>query len=537
MGPSSRFQNTVTKSELTIIGVVTAFVAAISGYFEGFKLLVAFTQRYEGWALNDYLIAITLGGFTSLALLFRRARDLAKEIGCREAAEEKANMLARHDALTGLPNRRMLGEDLAAALARVEGAATECAVFLIDLDRFKPVNDIYGHAAGDAALIEVACRITQTVGARGTVARLGGDEFACVIAYEKGSDLPTRLAGQILLHLSEPIILHNARLEIGSTIGIARAPQDGTDASNLLHSADVAMYECKREGGGSYRFFKAEMDVTLRDRATLETDLRAAVSAGEIIPYFQPIMDLSRGIIIGFEALARWPHPTRGHIPPDTFIPIAEDIGIIDQLTSGMLRGACLAARDWPASLWVSVNVSPLQFRDPWLAPRLLAIVTETGLAPGRLIIEVTENAAIDDMVKAQSVFSSLQNAGVRIALDDFGKGYSSLQHLQTLRFDHLKIDKSFVHSMDATESAKIVSAVAGLGQSLGMPVIAEGVETLAEAEMLREFGCEQAQGFLFGKPLDAAGTVAMLRKTNPARSAYESAPDPSPRYASTLAH
>jgi EAL domain-containing protein (putative c-di-GMP-specific phosphodiesterase class I) len=199
-------------------------------------------------------------------------------------------------------------------------------------------------------------------------------------------------------------------------------------------------------------------------------------------------------------------------IAPDTFIPIAEDIGIIDQISYSMLRRACEAAKDWPVGLWLSVNISPLQLEDPWLSSRLLAILTETGLAPGRLIVEVTENAVIDDLVKARDIFSSLQNAGVRIALDDFGRGYSSLYHLRTLHFDHLKIDRSFVHSMASPESAKIVSAVTSLGKSLGMPVTAEGVETAAEARQLRELGCEHAQGFLFGKAVDAAETLALLR-------------------------
>jgi len=231
-------------------------------------------------------------------------------------------------------------------------------------------------------------------------------------------------------------------------------------------------------------------------------------------------MNLQDNRILGFEALARWSHPTKGPIPPDIFIPIAEDLGIIDTITYAMLRASCAAARDWPASLSLSVNVSPLQLKDPWLASRLLAILTEAGIAPGRLIVEVTENAVIDDMIKAQEIFSSLQNAGVRLALDDFGKGYSSLYHLRQLRFDQLKIDRSFVHSMESPESATIVGAVAGLGKSLGMPVTAEGVETMAEADALRALGCEHAQGFLFGKPLNAADTLAFLNESSRGRVA-----------------
>jgi diguanylate cyclase (GGDEF)-like protein len=471
-------------------------------------------ERDERFSMEQIFVWAGAFDIACYTLLHRRDRQLRSEIARREASEENATKLSRHDPLTGLPNRRVLGEDLAEALGNVGAKAAECAVFLIDLDRFKPINDAYGHAVGDAVLVEVARRITEVAGVHGSVARMGGDEFACVIPYEIGSDLPARLGGQIVRSLDQPILVEGARFRIGSTIGIARAPQDGIEPSVLLRGADLAMYEQKREGRGTYRFFHAEMDTDLRSRSALEADLRLAVAAGEIVPHFQPVMNLQEDRIIGFEALARWNHPTRGMIVPDTFIPVSEDLGIIDEVTYAILRASCLAARDWPPSLWLAINISPVQLQDPWLASRLLAILTETGLAPGRLILEVTENAVIDDIMKARAVFASLQNAGVRIALDDFGKGYSSLHHLQQLHFDHLKIDRSFVHSMESSDSATIVGAVTGLGKSLGMTVTAEGVETIAEADALRALGCEQAQGFLFGKPLDAAGTLAMLNAT-----------------------
>lgn len=510
----------VKNAELVLIIFITIVVAGTAIYLDGFEMFEEFVAQHDGWQLDELFVVLMFGGLASFFLLFRRARDLRLEIGRREASEEQANNLARHDPLTGLPNRRVLGEDLDAAIASLQDCAAGCAVFLIDLDLFKPVNDVHGHVAGDAVLIEVASRITAAVGPAGTVARMGGDEFACVVSYQAGSDLPARLAGQILRSLNEPILVEGVKMQIGSTIGIARAPQDGMTAGELLHGADLAMYKGKRAGRGVYHFFDEEMDMRLRERAALESDLRRAVSAGEIIPHFQPVVDLANDTVLGFEALARWTHPTKGTIPPDTFIPIAEDIGIIDEITYAMLRASCAAARDWPASLSLSVNVSPLQLKDPWLASRLLAILTEAGVAPGRLIVEVTENAVIDDMIKAQEVFASLQNAGVRLALDDFGKGYSSLYHLRRLRFDELKIDRSFIHSMESPESAKIVGAMAGLGKSLGMPVTAEGVETSKEADALRALGCEHAQGFLFGKPLNAADTMAFLNESSSGRVA-----------------
>ena len=504
--------NATARTDVYLIAFATLIAGGFAVYHDAFELLAIYVEQHDAWELDEFIVAFMAASIGSFALLYRRAKELRDEVNRREASEELAMTLARHDPLTGLPNRRVFQEELQVALASVEAPSTECAVFIMDLDRFKPINDMHGHAIGDAVLIALAQRLSDIVGDKGTVARMGGDEFACIVQYPCGSDLPARLAGQIVRGLSEPVQIGHIRLEAGASLGIARAPRDGHSASDLLHAADLAMYEGKRDQRGSYRFFDADMDHNLRERTTLENDLRKAIEDGDIIPYFQPVMNLSAGAIIGFEALARWPHATRGLIPPDTFIPIAEDLGIIDQITNSMLRLACTAAREWPPSIWLAVNVSPTQLNDPWLASRILGILTETGFPAARLVMEVTENAVIDDMMKAQNVFASLQNAGVRVALDDFGKGYSSLYHLRELKFDQLKIDRSFVQSMGSAESAKIVSAVAGLGRAMGMPVTAEGVETQAEADALRTLGCEHAQGFLFGKAVGAAETLALLR-------------------------
>ncbi len=323
-------------------------------------------------------------------------------------------------------------------------------------------------------------------------------------ACELDGDAPTRIASSLQRRLSEPLKTNGVTVEVGATIGIALCPSDGTDSETLLRCADVAMYEAKRHRRGTFRFFHAEMDSRLRERADLEVELRGAIADGHVLPYFQPVMSLCRSRIAGFEALARWEHPTRGLIPPDVFIPVVEDLGLIWQLTENILRASCIAARDWPADVTLSINIAPVQLKDDWLAARILAVLTEYNFPPSRLIVEVTENAIIDDIDEAAEVFASLQNAGIRIALDDFGKGYSSLSHLRQLRFNHLKIDSSFVRSMDSAESQKIVSAVSGLGKALGMPVTAEGVETIDVADALRALGCEQAQGYLFGAAVPA---------------------------------
>lgn len=494
---------------VAVIGVVLSSILFI--WIDAFDRFMRFAVEHEEWEVDELVSVAVFTAIASLILLYRRAQEMKHEIERREAAEEHANQLARHDPLTGLPNRRRFNEELRAALADVANSGRECAAFLIDLDQFKGVNDLHGHAIGDTLLAEAAERLRSVGDGQLRLARLGGDEFAGILSYPAGGDDAARTAGRMIRAMRRPFQIDGIRIDAGATVGVARCPTDATDPSDLLRAADIAMYEGKKAGRGVYRFFHAEMDVRLRERAALETEFREALERGEIQAYFQPVIALDDEGISGFEALARWDHPKRGMIGPDVFIPIAEDLSLIDELTYRILREGCLASRGWPPYASLSINISPNQLKASWLPARLLAVLAETGFAPGRLIVEVTENAIIDDLAQAAEVFASLQNAGVRIALDDFGKGYSSLYHLRQLRFDHLKIDSSFVLSMDSPESEKIVRAIAGLGKSLGMPVTAEGVETEKAAEALRGFGCEQAQGFLFGAPVPAGDTAAFF--------------------------
>lgn len=502
----------IQRGEAYIIIALAACLASVFVYFNAFDRLAQFVENHESWQLDEFISVLCVGGLASIALLFRRANEMKLEIGLRQEAEASARVLARHDPLTGLPNRRQFNEDLNALLESIANSGDECAVFLIDLDRFKAVNDVHGHGVGDALLVQVAQRLKTVCGSDRRIARLGGDEFVCILRYRAGAEAPARLAAQIVRALGQSFDIGGIAVEANATIGVARCPIDATTAVELLRSADIAMYEGKRNGKGVYRFFHAEMDARLRERAALENELRHAIDHGQIKPHFQPIICLDGERITGFEALARWTHPTRGLLAPDSFIAVAEDLGIIDLLTYRILRESCIAARAWPPYTSLSVNVSPMQLKDPWLTSRVLAILTETGFAPGRLIIEVTEKAIIDDIAVAAEVFTALQNAGIRIALDDFGMGYSSLCHLRQLRFDHLKIDSSFVLSMESAESEKIVRAITGLGRSLGMTVTAEGVETSMSMDALRDCGCEQAQGYLLGRPLAAHETETMLQ-------------------------
>jgi diguanylate cyclase (GGDEF)-like protein len=493
----------VTRFEALVVtagGVTFASLAALTHPFEH---VIDFVMAFKAWPVDELFFTFSLSGFALFAIVVRRARELAREIANREAAEARALRLAHHDPLTGLANRRMLHDSLPTLIAAAESAARQCTLLCIDLDHFKPINDLYGHETGDRVLVEVAERLSHI--AKGELlARVGGDEFVMAVLQEHGSDAAARLASRVIQAIAAPYRIGERKLAIGASIGIARSPLDAVSAEDLLRAADVAMYESKRSGRDTYHFFRSDMDERIRARAAIEADLRDAIENGEIVPYFQPVISLADNHVLGFEALARWHHPVRGTIPPDSFIPIAEDLGLIDMLSVRILRDGCLAARDWAPDTTLSINISPIQLRDPWLAVRLLAVLTDTGFPPGRLIVEVTENAIIDDIATVAELFESLQRTGIRIALDDFGKGYSSLSHLRLLHFDHLKIDSSFVRTMASPESQKIVRAVAGLGKALGMPVTAEGVETAGAAELLRSLGCEQAQGFFYGTPAPA---------------------------------
>lgn len=458
--------------------------------------------------------------------VFRGFRGVATDVTDRVRAEARATFLAGHDLLTGLPNRREFTERLAAALADAVPGGPGIALLLLDLDRFKPINDLHGHATGDALLCLVAARLRAAMRDTDLVARFGGDEFALVVdtaRLESGDQsdsaaatdrrqVAVRLAQRIVAALDQPFVLDAGRLtvQVGGSIGVALAPDSGIGVEDLLRHADAALHSAKADGRACFRLFDPAMDERLRERVTLEAELRRAVAADGLEPYFQPLVSLDTGRVRSFEMLARWPHPTRGLVSPAEFIPLAEDAGLIGPLTENLLRRGCRAALDWPEGVSLAVNVSPLQLRDRALPALVRAVLRDTGLAPQRLEVELTESALVADFDLAREVVMELRAAGVRVALDDFGTGYSSLKHLQTLPFDKLKIDASFVRAMATdSDSQKIVAAVVGLGHSLGMPTVAEGVEDEGAAATLRGLGCDLGQGYLFGRPMPAADAAA----------------------------
>ena len=454
---------------------------------------------------HNLLNLVMLSGCMGVGLLIAAVRKsfmLRTAIMTLIEAERQADSSARHDALTGLANRRYFLETFKEVL-KSRRPRDQFSVMLIDLDRFKPVNDVHGHAAGNAVLCGVADRLRQIVPPGSMVARLGGDEFAMLIPYDGDQDALIVLARDIIAAVQNPIPWNQSQVDVGVTIGIALVTPENSDPDVLLHAADLAMYQGKREGRGTFRFFEAEMDIALKARAQLEADLRLGIIRGEIAPFYQPIVKLPSEELVGFEVLARWNHPANGVIAPDDFIPVAEERGLIADLFYGLLRQACSDARNWPSHLCLAVNVAPQQIQDPLLPERILAILTETGFAPSRLEVEITETALVNGLEVARSTLISLQNIGVKIALDDFGTGYSSLYHLRELQFDKLKIDKSYVTTLkQGNKRAKLIDAIIQLGASMSLETTAEGIETSTNLSWLSNQGCTHGQGYLFGRPM-----------------------------------
>ena len=479
----------------TAIAVVV-FVAAVQ--VELFEWFYEFSRAHEDMELDEVVPAILALGIGSTFFAFRRLVDQHAEIKRRIAAEQHVARIAMHDPLTGLPNRRLFGDRLDKAVARARRSDEQVAVLMIDLDRFKPVNDIHGHAAGDQLLIQIAERLQATLRDQDTLARMGGDEFAVVQVALETPDSALRVARRLIAAIEAPFKVDGASVSVGLSIGICIFAGKDEAPDELIRRADIALLRAKQLRGSTFSFYEAEMDAHIARRATLERELREGLEDGQIGVAYQPIIDLETEKTIGVEALARWSHPLRGQVSPVEFIPVAEDSNLIAAVCETVLRQACRDAADWPPELMISLNVSPVQFRNGGLAQQILSILEEEGLPPERLEVELTENALIDDPLIATGILNTLKDHGVHTALDDFGTGYSSLAHLRDLAFDRIKIDRSFVSCLaEDPNSAAIVRAVLALGQSLGVPTTAEGIEEPVHLSALREQGCQFGQGFL----------------------------------------
>ena len=424
----------------------------------------------------------------------------------RRRAEAEITRLALFDGLTGLANRQRMRASLDQTLNQPAAGFRPATLFLLDLDRFKVVNDTMGHQTGDALLKQVAQRLTRGVGDAGLVGRLGGDEFQVILPGENDPDRLSNLARTIINSLSQPYSIEGTTVSIGCSIGVAIAPYDGRDSETLIRNADLALYAAKADGRGIHRFYREELLQGAQNRKQLEDDLRHALVQNQFHLVYQPVVCTESARIVGYEALLRWEHPTRGMISPVEFIPVAEDCGLIESIGEWVLRTACLDAARWPDWVRVGVNVSPIQFANPALPAIVTNALAKAGIAAHRLELEITEGVFLDEGQSTETMFRSLKGLGVRLALDDFGTGYSSLGYLKSAPFDKIKIDQSFVRgaAIDGNRNAAIIKAIVTLATTLGMETTAEGVETQDEIELIRNLGCSHIQGYVYGKPTRA---------------------------------
>ena len=441
-----------------------------------------------------------------------------RDVSARKEAELQIAHMAMHDALTGLPNRLLFRDRLNQELANARRYGGSFAVLACDLDRFKSVNDTLGHPAGDALLRIVADRLISVVRNVDTVARLGGDEFAIILSWLDGPQAVNAAAERIIEIVGAPIDLDGSHARIGVSIGIALGTSETEDADGLFKNADIALYRAKAAGRNTLSFYEPGMDGIVADRTALERDLSNAVREGGFVLYYQPIINLAADRPCGFEALIRWPHPSRGMVSPIDFIPLAEDTGLIVPLGAWILQEACREAAGWPGDLRVSVNVSAVQFQKPGFEQAVIGALAAAGLAPQRLELEITESILIADAEAAITCLHRLRSLGVRIAMDDFGTGYSSLSYLRRFPFDKIKIDRSFIRDITDPDAAAIVKAIVGIGTQRGAVITAEGVETEEQLACVRQEGCSEVQGYYFSKPLPAQEALDFVCK--PARAA-----------------
>ncbi len=427
--------------------------------------------------------------------------------------EQRIAHLAFHDTLTGLPNRAFFGQQLDSQLVRAARRGGEVAVLCLDLDGFKGINDNFGHPTGDALLRSVGALLRE-LAPDGLVARLGGDEFAIILADHAGVDRSRAVAQAIVDRMREPVDAGGQQMVSGASVGIALSPNDGADADTLLKNADLALYRAKQDGRAVFRFFEPALDAEVRRRRLMELALRTALTEGQLRLDYQPSWNVRTQQIEGFEALMRWDHPERGAVPPVEFIPIAEDSGLIVTMGEWAMREACREAMRWPEHVRVAVNVSALQFRNPGFIDVVMQALSQSGLPPHRLEIEMTESIFLDGPLATINLLHGLRSLGVRIALDDFGTGYSSLSYLRAFPFDKIKIDRSFIGEVDSDDSARaIVRAIIDLAGALDMTTTAEGVETEAQLACLKDQGCENIQGYLFSRPIRAAAIADLLAR------------------------
>jgi diguanylate cyclase (GGDEF)-like protein len=475
----------------------------------------AFSELVVGFQVDDKVKSIELSARPTFNKQgrFTGYHGVGSDVtGARQAADRIAHM-ARHDALTGLPNRLQLLENLGAALDGARKRSAECAILLVDLDRFKTVNDSLGHVAGDHLLQEVSRCFETVISDEMTAGRLGGDEFAIVVPSIESRGELQQLCLALISALQGPFLYRDQRLLVGASIGVAIGPGDGDSVEELIRNADLALYRAKDGSGNDIRFYEPALHARAEERRKIELALHGAMDGGEFSLAYQPLVDAQTSQIRSFEALLRWHHPELGQIPPTKFIPIAEETGMLGRIGEWVLRSACKEAATWPDDIGIAVNVSPRQLRDTGFIVTLVSALTQAGLAPERLELEVTETVFLELTNTTQKILHQIQSLGVKLAMDDFGTGYSSLGYLRRADFDTLKIDRSFVSSISAqdAESTAIIRAVVALAGSLGMNTVAEGVSTEEQLQLVRTLGVDKIQGYIFSRPVTSTTVRAML--------------------------
>ena len=484
-----------------------AFHLSARSAFQDIELRAASGDEDERWwALTGRPVYDSFENFAGF-------RGHGTDLTQKRRSEQQVSRLAHYDSLTGLANRVQMGQVLEQILAAPSERERACAVLMLDLDRFKQVNDTLGHPAGDALLKQVAQRLERALDGAGRCGRLGGDEFQVIVPGYQNRERLSYIASEIIYSLSQPYSIQGQSVVIGASVGIALAPEHGVTSDALIRNVDLALYAAKDAGRGCYRFYAEDLHAAAEERSELEQDLREAIARGDMQLYYQPVVYAANEKIVGFEALMRWKHPKRGWLSPAKFIPIAEDAGLIDQLGQWALRTACADLATWPEQLSCAVNVSPLQFSNPELPTIVANALAHSGISPSRLELEITESVFLNDNAGTDAMFKALKRVGVRLALDDFGTGYSSLGYLKKAPFDKIKIDRSFVRGAteEGTRNGAIISSITSLAEALRMDTTAEGVETLDELELVRLLGCSHVQGYIYFQPMNAEDITSLV--------------------------
>ena len=524
-GPTSPRRENAREQDVVSLGIAIAAIILFIGTGGAAMSLAVGAMKGIGPGPDTIQVCALLLNIALILFGWHRYRVLSVEVLDRQAGEAKALQLAHYDALTGFLNRRGLDETAGPLIAQCTERGEAMALIMADLDCFKQVNDIYGHGVGDQVLQGCARRIAATLPPRGVLARVGGDEFVCLVPFDPAQ--PGRvddLAAQLIAAIASPSQNSETQVLDSVTVSMGIARSDGSHAAKgvplnieqLLHAADVAMYQAKRHGRNRHFWFDPAMESELRIRRELEAGIRRGIAQGEFVPYYEQQIDLATGKLTGFEMLARWSSPVFGIVGPQVFIPVAEDIGLIDVMSQSLIAQALRDAKAWDPKLTLSVNISPVQLRDPWFSQKLIKQLVEANFPPQRLEIEITESCLHDNVGAVRTLLASLKNQGIKISLDDFGSGYSSLGQLSDLPIDCIKIDRMFISNLaENADNATIVEMITTLGKRLGLPIVAEGIESQDVLDKLRGYGDFRGQGYLYGQPETASETATRLAGLN----------------------